>query len=118
MLSTLTPALIGKFPTATAGNFKFNSGKETLVFSDNVYDDGDITAVKRHDEEWENRGTTAFVYDDTFERQWDTWVGPKRSSLFTASLGKSSGSWVLGEKFVNVLNGTKHVRVRAIFADL
>ena len=118
VLSTLTPALIGKFPTATAGNFKYNSGKETLVFSDNVYDDGDITAVKRHDEEWENRGTTAFVYDDTFERQWDTWVGPKRSSLFTASLGKSSGSWVLGEKFVNVLNGTKHVRVRAIFADL
>ena len=37
VLSTLTPALIGKFPTATAGNFKYNSGKETLVFSDNVY---------------------------------------------------------------------------------
>ncbi|PSR70526.1 hypothetical protein PHLCEN_2v13565 [Hermanssonia centrifuga] len=109
-LSTLdTSALIGKFPTASVGNFKFNSKSDYLVFSDNVFPDGDINAVKKHDEEWENRGDNAYVYDDTFERQWDTWVGPKRSSLFTVTLAKGpGGKWILGNEFVNPLNGTGH----------
>ncbi len=80
------------------------------MFSDNVFPDGDINAVKKHDEEWENRGDNAYVYDDTFERQWDTWVGPKRSSLFTVTLVKGpDGKWILGNEFVNPLNGTGHV---------
>lgn len=104
-----SPVLIGKFPTATPANFKFNAKADTLVFSDYVFPDGDLKAVKKHDEEWENRGDNAYVYDDTFERQWDTWVGPKRSSLFTVSLKKrGDGTWILGDEFVNPLNGTGH----------
>ncbi|KIP05181.1 hypothetical protein PHLGIDRAFT_74637 [Phlebiopsis gigantea 11061_1 CR5-6] len=103
------PVLIGKFPTSTVGNFKFNGKSDFLVFSDYVYPDGDIKTVKKQDEEWENRGDTAYVYDDTFERQWDTWVGPKRNTLFTVTLIKGAdGTWSLGDKYVNLLNGTSH----------
>ena len=111
MLSTPeNPVLIGKFPTATVSNFRFNGKSDFLVFSDNVFPDGDITTVKKQDEEWENRGDTAYTYDETFERHWDTWVGPKRSSLFSVALTKgANGKWSLGEKYVNVLNGTGHV---------
>jgi hypothetical protein len=42
---------------------------------------------------------------------WDTWVGPKKSSLFSVRLYKNSDhKWVLAENFVNTLNGTNHVR--------
>ena len=60
------------------------------------------------------------VYDETFVRHWDTWRGPKRSSLFVVGLGKESnedgeGKWVLGETFEAPLKGTKHVRVLGVF---
>lgn len=106
-----SPVLIGKFPTDTPTNFKYNAASGVLVFSDLVFPDGDLHTVKKQDEAWENRGDTAFVYDETFERHWDTWVGPKRSSLFSVKLAKgASDSWSLGAKFVNLLNGTGHVR--------
>ena len=109
------PVLVGKFPTATVGNFKFVGESQFLVFSDYVFSDGDITTVKKQDEEWENRGDTAYVYDETFERHWDNWIGPKRSSLFSVPLTKGAdGAWSLGEKFINVLNGTGHVRIAYI----
>ncbi|KAI0702288.1 Alpha/Beta hydrolase protein [Cytidiella melzeri] len=103
------PVLIGKFPTDSASNFIFNGKSDYLVFADNVYSDGVLKAVKKHDEEYENRGNTAYVYEDTFVRQWDAWVGPKKSSLFTVALNKGpGGQWVLGTEFVNLLNGTNH----------
>ncbi|KAI0076295.1 hypothetical protein K474DRAFT_1691388 [Panus rudis PR-1116 ss-1] len=103
-----SPVLIGKLPTATASNFIFNGKSEYLIFSDNVYEDGDITKVKEHDEAWENRGDTAHVYDETFDRHWDTWVGPKKSSLFSVKLIKVGGKYVLGTNYINLLNGTGH----------
>lgn len=81
-----------------------------LVFSDYVYPDGNLTSVKENDEAWENRGTSAMVYDTTFVRHWDTWVGPKSSSLFAVQLAKGSDEkWELATEFVNPLNGTGHV---------
>lgn len=62
------PVLIATFPTATPTNFKYDAGSGKLVFSDYVYPDGNLTAVKGHDDEWDNRGTTALVYDSGFER--------------------------------------------------
>lgn len=62
------PVLIATFPTATPTNFKYATDSGKLVFSDYVYPDGNLSAVKGHDEEWENRGTTALVYDSGFER--------------------------------------------------
>lgn len=104
------PTLIGKFPTASASNFKFASAAGVLVFSDDVYADGDLTTVKTQDKAWEERGDSALVYDETFERHWDHWIGPKRSSLFSVKLTKTAGgSWLLGDKFINLLNGTGHV---------
>lgn len=104
------PVLVGKFPTSTAANFKYATKAGVLVFSDYVYSDGDLAAVKKHDEAWENKGDTAYVFDDTYERHWDTWVGPKRSSLFSVTLSKSPDkTWVFGSEFVNLLKGTGHV---------
>lgn len=105
-----SPILIGKFPTETATNFRYSAKAGILVFSDLVHEDGDLKKVKENDEAWENRGDNAFVYDDTFARHWDTWVGPKRSSLFSVKLGKGFlGKWALGDDFVNLLKGTGHV---------
>lgn len=105
-----SPQHIGKFPTDSATNFRYSAKAGTLVFSDYVHSDGELKKVKENDEAWENRGHTAFVYDETFERHWDTWVGPKRPSLFSVSLSKGSdGKWTLGSDLANLLKGTNHV---------
>ena len=107
-----SPVLIGKFPTDSATNFRYSAKPGVLVFSDYVHADGDLKKVKENDEAWENRGDTAFVYEDTFERHWDTWVGPKRPSLFSVQLAKGAdGKWALGTDFSNLLKGTGHVSV-------
>ncbi|KAI0947292.1 hypothetical protein AcW1_007551 [Taiwanofungus camphoratus] len=104
-----SPVLIGKFPTASASNFKYSGRSGILIFSDYVHSDGDLTAVKKNDEAWENRGDSAFVYDETYERHWDAWVGPKRASLFSVKLSQTPDKkWVFGADFVNLLNGTGH----------
>jgi hypothetical protein len=70
--STLTvpenPILVGNFPTSTATNFQYVPGPGRLVFSDNVFADGNLTTVKDQEDKWENRGTSALVYDSTYER--------------------------------------------------
>lgn len=106
------PTLIGKFPTSSAANLRYSEKANMLVFSDYVYSDGVIENVKSKDKAWETRGNTANVYDATYVRHWDTWVGPKKSSLFSVSLVKTpNSSWELGTDFVNLLaKATGHVR--------
>ncbi|KAJ7795616.1 Alpha/Beta hydrolase protein [Mycena olivaceomarginata] len=49
------------------------------------------------------------VFDETYERHWDTWAGPKTSSLFSVQLGRGAdGKWTLGTEFPNLLKGTGH----------
>jgi dipeptidyl aminopeptidase/acylaminoacyl peptidase len=101
------PVLIGKLPTSSASNFRYSANH--LVFSDYVYPDGNISAIKEGDKAYEDRGNTALVYDSTYVRHWDTWVGPKRSSIFTVELVQDADNkWSLGSEFVNVLKGTSH----------
>ncbi|KAF8645180.1 hypothetical protein AX16_008007 [Volvariella volvacea WC 439] len=101
--------LIGTLPTTTATNFRYSHKTGYLVFSDYVYEDGNLTTVAEQDEAWESRGNTAFVYDSTFVRHWDTWVGPKRSSLFSTRLFLDPDhKWHFNGKFVNLLQGTGH----------
>nr|GAT52270.1 dipeptidyl-peptidase 5 [Mycena chlorophos] len=107
-LSVKSSQLIAKFPTATASKFQYSNGH--LVFSDLVYPDGNISAVRDHDAAWANRGTTAMVFNDAPVRLWDAWKGPKSYSIFCAELVQSqNGTWILGEQFDNVLQGTGHV---------
>jgi dipeptidyl aminopeptidase/acylaminoacyl peptidase len=109
VLSAEPPKLIGSFPTSTASNFQYSAKASTLVFSDSVYADGNLTAVKEQDEAWENRGNTAMVFDETYERHWDTWAGPKTSSLFSVHLGRDAdGKWRMGTEYSNLLRGTGH----------
>lgn len=105
------PVLIGSFPTSTSDNFRYIPEAGVLVFSDAVYEDGELRAVKEGDEAWEGRGNTAFVYDETYVRHWDTYRGPKHLSLFSVKLALENGIWSLGEEFINLLDGTKHVSV-------
>lgn len=67
-LHILSPTLIGKFPTDSATNFRFSGRSEFLVFSDYVFPDGNLKTAKEQDEAWENRGDTAYVFDETFDR--------------------------------------------------
>ncbi|TFK24997.1 hypothetical protein FA15DRAFT_739131 [Coprinopsis marcescibilis] len=102
------PQLVGKFPTTTSTNFRYNVESSLLVFSDYVYEDGNLSTVKQQDDEWEARGTTAYVYDTTYERHWDEWQGPKRPQLFSVSLSSKENNWKLGDEFNSPLRGTKH----------
>ena len=103
------PQIVGTFPTNSPANFVYASQAGHLVFSENVYDDGNLTTVIKQDEDWKNRGTTGLVYDATFERHWDEWQGPKRSQLFSVAFTKDDGKWKLGDKFNSPLYGTGHV---------
>ncbi|KAH0832030.1 Alpha/Beta hydrolase protein [Lanmaoa asiatica] len=105
-ISVGDPIPVGSFPVTTAADFRYAQSTGVLVFSAYVYSDGDLNAVKANDEKYNNRGNTALVYDETFERQWDTWVGPKHKSLFTVRLYEDQGKFVLGRDFTNALQGT------------
>ncbi|KAG6918779.1 hypothetical protein DXG01_011970 [Tephrocybe rancida] len=103
------PVLIGKLPNKGATNFRYSTTSGVLVFSDYVYPDGNLTSVAEQDGAYETRGNSAYVYDKTFERQWDTWVGPKKVSLFSVRLHQDPDrKWVFDEQFTNLLQGTKH----------
>ncbi|KAI5123133.1 hypothetical protein M0805_000836 [Coniferiporia weirii] len=105
-----SPVLAGAFPAGVIpANFKYASGATRLVFSAYVYADGDLATVKEQNEAYEARGNTALVYDETYERHWDTWTGPKRSKLFTVQLAKGkNGKWALGDEFAAPLRDYKH----------
>lgn len=114
VLSANAPILLGSFPTTSASNFRYSTDGY-LVFSDSVYSDGNLTTVKEQDEAWENRGNTALVYDRTYERHWDHWVGPKTQSLFSVRLVQDPNHmWTFGSEFVNLLAGTGHVSLYSL----
>lgn len=103
------PKLIAKLPNKSAGNFRYSVSGH-LVFSDYVYADGNLTSVGKRDEAQEHRGNSAYVYDTTFVRHWDTWVGDKKLSLFSVRLFQDPDrNWIFGDEFVNLLKGTDHV---------
>lgn len=106
------PHLVGHFPSAIApANVRYSHKASILVFSAQVYADGDLSTVAKQDEAFEKRGNTAMVYDDTtaYVRHWDTWIGPKGNALFTVSIKKDGKTWKLGDSFGAPLKGTKHV---------
>jgi len=109
------PTLIGKIPVKSATNFRYLGSSGYLVFSAYIYSDGNLTAVKDHDEAWESRGNSAYVYDTTYERHWDTWVTKKKSSLFSVRLFQDPDrKWVFDANFINLLDGTDHVSISCL----
>uniref|UniRef100_A0A8H8CEI2 Dipeptidyl-peptidase V n=1 Tax=Psilocybe cubensis TaxID=181762 RepID=A0A8H8CEI2_PSICU len=103
------PVLIGTIPSKTASNFKYNSQTGNLVFSAYVYPDGNLSTVAEQDKAWEERGNSAYVYDDTYVRHWDEWQGKKGPQLFSVQLQKGAdGVWSLNDDFKSPLQGTKH----------
>jgi hypothetical protein len=106
------PTLVGHLPTSPgspAGNFVYRPAAGALVFSAYVYGDYDLSTVKEQDDAYEGRGNTGLVYDETFVRHWDTWVGPKRQALFVGRLAKGAdGKWTLGDAFNSPLKPAKH----------
>jgi hypothetical protein len=103
--------LIGTFPTNGATNFRYNLKSGMLVFSEDVYEDGNLFTLKKQDEAFENRGNTAKVYDETYERHWDHWLGPKQSTLFSVRLWSDwDYVWRLENNYKNLLQGTGHVK--------
>lgn len=89
-----------------------HNGRVTLVFSAQVYGDGDLCKVKEHDEssavaEWKR----VKVFDDVMIRHWDTWLYPgKRSQLFAVDLQRTGSNtddvWSFKGDIRNLLNGT------------
>jgi hypothetical protein len=110
-LTVSSPKTIGALPkSASADNFLYSQEAGILVFSAAVYDDHDIHTVHSHDEVHAARGSSAYVFDKTFVRHWDTWRGPKKNRLFSVDLTKSdNGTWNLGDTFYRPLLHTTHV---------
>ncbi|EIW81008.1 alpha beta-hydrolase [Coniophora puteana RWD-64-598 SS2] len=100
--------VVGSFPVTTATNFRYVGKAGRVVFSAYVHADGDLKTVAKQDKAYEERGNTALVYDETFERHWDHWVGPTHLSLFSVSLAKDGETWVMGTEFINALKNTPH----------
>ncbi|UZJ50735.1 hypothetical protein CBS101457_000055 [Exobasidium rhododendri] len=104
--------VVGVFPASVETIQVARKGKDlaTLVFSAQVYGDGDIEAVEMHDEseavkEWDR----VKVYDTTFIRHWDRWLYPgKRSQLFAIDLQVDSktSKWSFNGKVRNLLKNT------------
>ncbi|PPQ84495.1 hypothetical protein CVT26_003741 [Gymnopilus dilepis] len=104
-----SPVLIGKIPSKTAGNYRYNANTGNLVFSAYVYPDGNLSTVAEQDKAWDERGNTALVYDSTYVRHWDEWQGKKGPQLFSTKINQSQdGNWALGNSFSSPLQGTKH----------
>jgi hypothetical protein len=118
--SCSTPVLIGSIPSKSARNFRYNPTTGNLVFSAEVYPDGNLTTVAEQDKEWEGRGNSAYVYDTTYVRHWDVWQGKKGPQLFSVKISQGlDGLWKTSEGFNNPLQGTKHVCVLFfIFTDI
>lgn len=85
------------------------------MFSAYVYPDGNLTAVKEKDKEWEERGNSAYVYDSTYVRHWDVWQGKKGRQLFSVHISQSEGGvWKLSDNNIHSpLKGTKHVCIHS-----
>ena len=62
------PYVVGDFPDVDVSNFKTSPDGLWLVFSADVYEDRDLSTVKKQDDAWSNRGTSALVYEETFVR--------------------------------------------------
>ncbi|KAE8225728.1 hypothetical protein CF319_g1559 [Tilletia indica] len=106
------PVKVANLKTVTPK--KGGDKKRTLVFSAEVYDDGNLEAVKDHDEsdteqEWER----VRAYETTFVRHWDRWIKMnKRSQLFAVDLVRSSNeqgpTWTFAKDgFRNLMKDTK-----------
>ena len=109
-LTVSAPKIIGALPkSASADNLLYSQEAGILVFSAAVYEDYDLHTINSHDEVHAARGTSAYVFDETFVRHWDTWRGPKKNRLFSVSLTKSDGTWNLGDTFYRPLLHTTHV---------
>jgi hypothetical protein len=114
--SYLAPALIGSIPSKSASNFRYNPATGNLVFSAEVYPDGNLTTVAEQDRKWEQRGDSAFVYDTAYVRHWDVWQGKKGPQLFSVEISKGQdGLWSVNSDFKSPLQGTNHVRVFFMF---
>lgn len=105
--------LLGKIPTKTAANFRYSTNTGYLIFSDYAWPDGNLSTVKAQDDEWDNRGNSAYVYDATYVRHWDTWVGDKKPALFSVRLARDPDTrkWIYGDEYYSPLKGTGHVSI-------
>ncbi|KAF9649791.1 hypothetical protein BDM02DRAFT_3186010 [Thelephora ganbajun] len=102
------PVLIRSFPASASDNSRHIPESGVLVFSDHVYEDGELRVVKEADVAWQNRGNTMFVYGGAYVRHWDTYSGHKHRFLFSANRAQKDGIWSLGEEFISLLAGTTH----------
>jgi hypothetical protein len=112
------PSLLGHFPPAVKpGNVQYSAKASILVFTADVYADGDLDTVHKQDVAYEKRGNSAKVYDTTYVRHWDEWIGLKKSSIFTVAVKKAvDGRWSMGNKYGAPLKGTNHVSFIQAFA--
>ena len=113
MVTTLDKVgvLIGALPTSSAGNLRYSPEVHALVFTAEVFSDGDLANAVSQERAWNDRKDTARAYDGgSYIRHWNHYMGPTHSSLFFITLSVQEGNWQLGNIYTNLLKDTTHVR--------
>jgi hypothetical protein len=107
---------VGRFPPGTnATNFVYNPKTSNLIFTAYAHPNQDLMTIKQQDEVHAQREDSAMVFDGTYTRNWDTWTGPTRSTIFSVWLGVVPGyknvqaEWKMGSVFECPLRGLGHV---------
>ena len=90
--------------TYSISNLKAHPETLSLLFTAEVYPDGDLKTADQKDKEVKTH--TGVVYDKLFTRHWDTWISPmKRTNLFKI-ICSFDGSELTHGHYVNLLKDT------------
>ncbi|KAI8148231.1 Alpha/Beta hydrolase protein [Fennellomyces sp. T-0311] len=110
------PYQLTQFPIEFA-NIKYNAKKQLLVFSAEVYpDEPTLEGTKSRDDELKTaKKDSGMVFDTLPVRNWDKFVGEKKSNLFVVQLEVSEGRFKISGEPLNLLAGTDLEPTPAIF---
>jgi hypothetical protein len=90
-------ALLGNIPTTSQSSFRYTAEAGVLVFSDNIYEDGDLTKVPPNDEKWRRCCPRVRRYVGVTLGHVD------RASLFTVSVFKDGKKhWQFSDRHVRL----------------
>lgn len=81
---------LNSLPDANIGGITYKPATDTLLFTAEVYPDGDISQIPKHIELEEQRADSALVYDNLWARHWNKWMTPTKYHLFATGASENN----------------------------
>lgn len=101
---TYRPYKAGSFPSAATGFYfkKDKDGAFNFVFQTSAYPNGTMYNPAKIPPKY----NSGMAYNSLFVRHWDVYIGEYRQALFSGSLHKQGGAWIMSSTtFVDLLPG-------------